>query len=193
MIVVIDVSSTEKDVDGLVTRLNELGLRGRPSRGAERTVIGVVGQVFPELADELGVLSGVEDVVRVSRAYKLPSREFHPQDTVIRVGDVVIGQGSVVVMAGPCAVEGEEQLMATARAVKAAGGHILRGGAYKPRTSPSAFRGLGEDGLRIPLPASPPPHPRGWRAAPVSCLPGTGIRGRSSPKPRKADGDVRGL
>ena len=149
MIVVMHVSSTEKDVDGVLNRLNELGLRGHPSRGAERTVIGVVGQVFPELADELGVLSGVEDVVRVSRAYKLPSREFHPQDTVIRVGDVVIGQGSVVVMAGPCAVESEEQLMATARAVKAAGGHILRGGAYKPRTSPSAFRGLGEDGLRI--------------------------------------------
>jgi len=149
MIVVMHVSSTEKDVDGVLNRLNELGLRGHPSRGAERTVIGVVGQVFPELADELGVLPGVEDVVRVSRPYKLPSREFHPQDTLIRVGDVVIGQGSIVVMAGPCAVESEEQLMATARAVKAAGGQILRGGAYKPRTSPSAFRGLGEDGLRI--------------------------------------------
>jgi len=109
----------------------------------------VVGRVFPELGDELGVLSGVEDVIRVSRPYKLPSREFHPQDTTIRVGDVVIGQGGVVVMAGPCAVESEEQVMATARAVRAAGGHILRGGAYKPRTSPSGFRGLGEDGLRI--------------------------------------------
>jgi 3-deoxy-7-phosphoheptulonate synthase len=149
MIVVMHVSSTEKDVDGVLNRLNELGLRGHPSRGAERTVIGVVGQVFPALADELGVLSGVEDVVRVSRAYKLPSREFHPEDTMINVRGVIIGQGSVVVMAGPCAVESEEQLMATARAVKAAGGHILRGGAYKPRTSPSAFRGLGEGGLRI--------------------------------------------
>jgi 3-deoxy-7-phosphoheptulonate synthase len=143
------VSSTERDVDGVLERLNELGLRGHPSRGAERTVIGVVGQVFPELADELGVLEGVEDVVRVSRPFKLPSREFHPQDTIIQVGDVAIGQGSVVVMAGPCAVECEEQLIQTARAVKAAGGHILRGGAYKPRTSPSAFRGMGEDGLRI--------------------------------------------
>jgi 3-deoxy-7-phosphoheptulonate synthase len=143
------VSSTERDVNGVLDRLNELGLRGHPSRGAERTVIGVVGQVFPELADELGVLAGVEDVIRVSRPYKLPSREFHPQDTIIRVGDVSIGQGSVVVMAGPCAVECEEQLMETALAVKAAGGHILRGGAYKPRTSPSAFRGMGEDGLRI--------------------------------------------
>jgi 3-deoxy-7-phosphoheptulonate synthase len=149
MIVVMHVSSTEQDIDGVLNRLNELGLRGHPSRGAERTVIGVVGRVFPELGDELGVLSGVEDVIRVSRPYKLPSREFHPQDTTIRVGDVVIGQGGVVVMAGPCAVESEEQLMATARAVRAAGGHILRGGAYKPRTSPSGFRGLGEDGLRI--------------------------------------------
>src|SRR4030065_1654256 len=121
MIVVMHVSSTEKDVDGVLNRLNEMGLRAAPSRGAERTVIGVVGQLFPELADELGVLSGVEDVVRVSRAYKLPSREFHPQDTVIRVGDVAIGQGSVVVMAGPCAVESEEQVMTTPRAVKAGG------------------------------------------------------------------------
>src|SRR4030067_898559 len=137
MIVVMHVSSTEQDVDGFLNRLNELGLRGHPSRGAERTVIGVVGQVFPALADELGVLSGVEDVVRVSRAYKLPSREFHPQDTVFNVRGVVIGQGSVVVMAGPCAVESEEQVMATARAVKAAGGHILRGGAYKPPTPPT--------------------------------------------------------
>ncbi len=149
MIVVMHVSSTERDVNGVLDRLNELGLRGHPSRGAERTVIGVVGQVFPELADELGVLAGVEDVIRVSRPYKLPSREFHPQDTIIRVGGVTIGQGSVVVMAGPCAVECEEQLMETALAVKAAGGQILRGGAYKPRTSPSAFRGMGEDGLRI--------------------------------------------
>jgi len=149
MIVVMHVSSTEQDVNGVLNRLGELGLRGHPSLGAERTVIGVVGRVFPEPADELGVLPGVEDVVRVSRPFKLPSREFHPENTVIRVGDVAIGQGSVVVMAGPCAVESEEQLMATARAVKAAGGHILRGGAYKPRTSPSAFRGMGEDGLRI--------------------------------------------
>jgi 3-deoxy-7-phosphoheptulonate synthase len=149
MIVVMHISSTEQDINGVLNRLNELGLRGHPSRGAERTVIGVVGRVFPELGDELGVLSGVEDVIRVSRPYKLPSREFHPQDTAIRVGDVVIGQGGVVVMAGPCAVESEEQVMATARAVRAAGGHILRGGAYKPRTSPSGFRGLGEDGLRI--------------------------------------------
>jgi 3-deoxy-7-phosphoheptulonate synthase len=149
MIVVMHVSSTEQDVNGVLNRLRELGLRGHPSLGAERMVIGVVGRVFPELADELGVLPGVEDVVRVSRPFKLPSREFHPENTVIRVGDVAIGQGSVVVMAGPCAVESEEQLMATAHAVKAAGGHILRGGAYKPRTSPSAFRGMGEDGLRI--------------------------------------------
>jgi 3-deoxy-7-phosphoheptulonate synthase len=149
MIVVMHVSSTEQDINGVLNRLNELGLRGHLSRGAERTVIGVVGQVFPELGDELGVLPGVEDVVRVSRPYKLPSREFHPQDTTIRVGDVVIGQGGVVVMAGPCAVESEEQVMATARAVRAAGGHILRGGAYKPRTSPSGFRGLGEAALRI--------------------------------------------
>jgi 3-deoxy-7-phosphoheptulonate synthase len=149
MIVVMRVSSTEKEINGVLERLKELGFKGSLSRGVERTVVGVVGQTYPELADELAVLEGVADVVPVSRPYKLASREFKPEDTVIRVGDVAIGGGNTVVMAGQCSVDTEEQMMATARLVKEAGGHILRGGAFKPRTNPYAFRGLGEKGLQI--------------------------------------------
>ena len=149
MIVVMRVGSTEKEIDGVLERLKELGFKGSLSRGVERTVVGVVGQTYPELADELAVLEGVADVVPVSRPYKLASREFRPEDTVIKVGDVAIGGGNTVIMAGQCSVDTEEQMMATARVVKEAGGHILRGGAFKPRTNPYAFRGLGEKGLQI--------------------------------------------
>jgi len=149
MIVVMRVGSTEKEIDGVLERLKELGFKGSLSRGVERTVVGVVGQTYPELADELAVLEGVADVVPVSRPYKLASREFKPEDTVIRVGNVAIGGGNTVIMAGQCSVDTEEQMMATARVVKEAGGHILRGGAFKPRTNPYAFRGLGEKGLQI--------------------------------------------
>ena len=149
MIVVMSVESKETEIDGVLKRLDELGFKGNLSRGEERTIIGVVGKVYPELADELAVLDGVVDVVPVSRPYKLASREFKPQDTVIRVGDVVIGGENTVLMAGQCSVDTEEQMMATARTVKEAGGHILRGGAFKPRTTPYAFRGLGEKGLQI--------------------------------------------
>ncbi|GAG42119.1 unnamed protein product, partial [marine sediment metagenome] len=130
------VGSTEKEIDGVLERLKELGFKGSLSRGVERTVVGVVGQTYPELADELAVLEGVADVVPVSRPYKLASREFKPEDTVIKVGDVAIGGGNTVIMAGQCSVDTEEQMMATARVVKEAGGHILRGGAFKPRTNP---------------------------------------------------------
>jgi len=149
MIVVMRVGSTEKEIDGVLERLKELGFKGSLSLGVERTVVGVVGQTYPELADELAVLEGVADVVPVSRPYKLASREFRPEDTVIKVGDVAIGGGNTVIMAGQCSVDTEEQMMATARVVKEAGGHILRGGAFKPRTNPYAFRGLGEKGLQI--------------------------------------------
>ena len=149
MIVVMRRGSTKKEIDGVLERLKELGFKGSLSRGVERTVVGVVGQTYPELADELAVLEGVADVVPVSRPYKLASREFKPEDTVIRVGNVAIGGGNTVVMAGQCSVDTEEQMMATARVVKEAGGHILRGGAFKPRTNPYAFRGLGEKGLQI--------------------------------------------
>ncbi|MCI0832071.1 MAG: 3-deoxy-7-phosphoheptulonate synthase, partial [Chloroflexi bacterium] len=123
--------------------------KDHPILGEERSVVAVLGHVYPELVDELGVLDGVDSVVRISKPFKLASREVNPFNTVIRVGDVSIGDGNVVVMAGPCSVDTEENVMTTARAVRAAGGHILRGGAFKPRSSPYAFRGHGEKGLKM--------------------------------------------
>ena len=149
MIVVMKVDSGQKEIDEILKRLGERGLAGHLSRGMERTVIGVVGQPYPELRDMLELLPGVEEVIPITRPYKLSSREFQPQDTVIKVGDIAIGGEELVVIAGPCAVESEEQVLETARAVKAAGANILRGGAFKPSTSPYGFRGLGEEGLKI--------------------------------------------
>ncbi|MDP2662175.1 MAG: 3-deoxy-7-phosphoheptulonate synthase [Dehalococcoidia bacterium] len=149
MIVVMKVGSEEPAVQSVLSRLAELGLKGHLSEGVERRVIGVVGNVFPELQEMLEAMDGVDEVFRVSKPYKLSGREFQPADTVIQIGDVLIGAEEIVVMAGPCAVESEEQIMSTARAVKDAGAHILRGGAFKPSTSPYTFRGMGEDGLKM--------------------------------------------
>jgi 3-deoxy-7-phosphoheptulonate synthase len=148
MIVVMNTHSGSTEVDHVLTRLKELGLTGHLSQGEERCVIGVVGHTFPELRDMLEGLPGVEEVVPISKPYKLTGREFQPADTVFQVGDVRIGGGETVVMAGPCAIESEDQLLRTAEAVRAAGAHILRGGAFKPRTSPYTFRGLEEEGLK---------------------------------------------
>jgi 3-deoxy-7-phosphoheptulonate synthase len=143
------VGSSDKEIDGVVKRVESAGLKTHVSQGVERTIIGVVGQIFPELQDMLEMLHGVDEVIRVSKPYKLSSREFHPLDTTVKVGGVTIGGKEIVVMAGPCAVESEQQLFETANAVKAAGANILRGGAFKPSTSPYQFRGLGEPGLEL--------------------------------------------
>lgn len=149
MIVSMRPKCTEDEIKGVQVKLESLGFQHHVSRGVERTIIGVIGKIYPDLKDTLELMPGVAEVVRLSRPFKLSSREFHPDDTVVRVGDVTIGGAERVVMAGPCAVESREQLMETAKAVKEAGAHILRGGAYKPRTSPYSFRGLGEDGLEM--------------------------------------------
>ena len=151
MIVVMAPGSTPEQVDAVRSQLSERGLRAHLSEGVERVVIGVIGQIYPELQNEMEVLSGVSEVVRISKPYKLASREFHPDETVIDIGGGAarIGGGEFCVFAGPCAIESEEQVMATARAVKAAGATVLRGGAFKPRTSPYSFRGMGEDGLKL--------------------------------------------
>lgn len=149
MFIVMRQEHTEKELGDILERLTQMGFSGHTSRGVERTVIGVVGQTYPELKETLETWPGVDEVVPISRPFKLSSREFQPQTTVIKVGDVTIGGESIAVMAGPCAVETEEQVLETARAVKAAGAHILRGGAFKPSTSPYSFRGLGEDGLKL--------------------------------------------
>ena len=150
MIVIMERGATREQVDDVVARVKALGLGAHLSEGEERTIIGVVGAPLPPTLDgELEIHLGVERVVRVTKKYKLSGWDFHPQKTQIRVGDVVIGGEDVTIIAGPCSVESEEQTVGTARAVKAAGAKMLRGGAYKPRTSPYEFRGLGRRGLEI--------------------------------------------
>ncbi|HEY5625098.1 MAG TPA: 3-deoxy-7-phosphoheptulonate synthase [Dehalococcoidia bacterium] len=141
--------ATEEQIAGVRKAVKELGFKDHPILGEERAVVAVLGHVYPELVDELGVLDGVDSVVRISKPFKLASREVNPFNTVVRVGDVSIGDGNVVVMGGPCSVDTEENVLTVARAVRDAGGHILRGGAFKPRSSPYAFRGHGEKGLQM--------------------------------------------
>ncbi|GAH98218.1 unnamed protein product [marine sediment metagenome] len=149
MIVVMKTSCSQGEIDGVVARIQQLGLKTHVSQGVERTIIGILGQVLTNLQDTLLLLPGVEEIIPVSKPYKLASRDFHPQNTIVKVNDIAIGGDEVVVIAGPCAVESEEQLLATAREVKANGASILRGGAFKPRTSPYHFRGLGIKGLKM--------------------------------------------
>jgi len=150
MIVVMQTGATPMQVTGVLERLEELQLSGQVSQGEQRTVIGVLGApISSGLGALLEALPGVEKTLRVTKPYKLASREFQPNPTIVRVGDVEIGGNEVVVIAGPCSVESEEQLLRTAHAVRESGAKLLRGGAYKPRTSPYAFRGMGERGLEL--------------------------------------------
>ena len=151
MIVVMSAHCTHEQVEAVQRHLSDRGLQGHLNPGVERSVIGVLGEIYPELQDELEFMSGVSDVFRVSKPYKLASREFVGHSTQVEIGKdkVVIGAGEFVVFAGPCAVESEAQVLATARAVSAAGAKVMRGGAFKPRTSPYSFRGMGEDGLKL--------------------------------------------
>ncbi|MPZ24576.1 MAG: 3-deoxy-7-phosphoheptulonate synthase [Dehalococcoidia bacterium] len=149
MIVVMKQSARRPDVDAVIARLQELGFDGQAIVGAERSVIAVIGQVYPELQGELEVLPEVHHVLRVSSPYKMSSREVKPDDTIIEVRGVRIGGAETVIMAGPCTVESEKQLMTTAREVARQGANVLRGGAFKPRTSPHSFQGLGKPGLEL--------------------------------------------
>ena len=149
MIVVMRLGCSQDEISRVANRIEDAGLKAYVPHGVERMIIAVLGQAFPGLRDALESLPGVEQVIPVSKPYKLASREFHPQNTIVDLDGVAVGGDEIVVMAGPCAVESEEQLLATAQAVRAAGATVLRGGAYKPRTSPYEFRGLGESGLRL--------------------------------------------
>ena len=153
MIVVMQKGCTSKDLDRVRKRIESHGLKAELSEGIERTVIGVLGQTFQELRDDLQGMQGVREVLFISKPYKLSSREFKVENTVVNVEGVAIGGDELVVMAGPCAVESEEQVLSTARMVKAAGAKILRGGAFKPRSSPYSFRGMGVQGLQLLLKA----------------------------------------
>lgn len=148
MIIVLKPHATEAEIAQVIKKIESFGLAAHVSKGTERTVIGAIGDERILQERPLEAFPFVEKVLPILKPYKLASREFRPEGSVVSVGGVLVGGQGVVVMAGPCAVEGREMLLETARFVKAAGGHILRGGAYKPRTSPYAFQGLGEEGLK---------------------------------------------
>lgn len=149
MVIVMKHNASAEEIAEVVQSIESLGFRAHLSRGEERTIIGVIGDERPVEPDLFEMLPGVERAVRILHPFKLASRDFHPEDSIVRINGVAVGGNQVVLMAGPCAVESREQLLATAAGVKAAGAHVLRGGAWKPRTSPYSFQGLGLMGLEL--------------------------------------------
>ncbi|NPV26313.1 MAG: 3-deoxy-7-phosphoheptulonate synthase [Firmicutes bacterium] len=149
MIVVMNRGANQEEIDQVLAKLEKEGFSVHLSQGVERTIIGAIGDKTRLSMVALEAMPGVDKVVPILQPFKLASRDFHPDDTVIRLGNIEIGGNQVQVMAGPCAVESREQLLETAYRVKEAGATILRGGAFKPRTSPYSFQGLGEEGLRL--------------------------------------------
>ena len=149
MIIVMKHLASPEQIRGVVSQVETHGFQAHLSQGSERTIIGVVGDDRPLENDLFELMDGVEKVVRILQPFKLASRDFHPEDTTFEVRGVPIGGTKLAIMAGPCAVESRSQLIETAWAVKEAGAGILRGGAFKPRSSPYSFQGLGEDGLEM--------------------------------------------
>ena len=148
MIVVMSQEASSEQIEAVIHKIEEFGLQTHPIYGVQKTVIGVIGDDKTKVVETMAGYPGVEQIIPILKPFKFASRETHPQDTIIDVGGVRIGGDKVVIMAGPCAVESREQILNTARLVKMSGGSVLRGGAYKPRTSPYSFQGLGEEGLR---------------------------------------------
>jgi 3-deoxy-7-phosphoheptulonate synthase len=150
MIIVLRPDATQKEIDHIIEKVKKLGLKPMVSKGVERTIIGVIGEEDIIRVQPLEVYPGVEKVMPILKPYKLVSREFKPEDSIIDVGEgVKIGGKKIVVMAGPCSVENKSLLLRIAKSVKKSGAVVLRGGAFKPRTSPYSFQGLGEEGLRF--------------------------------------------
>jgi len=149
MIIVLKARATDKEIDHVANKITKMGLKPHISKGVERTLIGAIGDEQLLKADQLKAIPCVEKVLPILKPYKLVSRDFKKEDTIIKIDDIAIGGKEIVVMAGPCAVESEEQILKIATAVKKAGAKILRGGAFKPRTSPYSFQGMGEEGLKI--------------------------------------------
>jgi len=149
MILVIRPDATLDQIEHIIETVKELGFTPHVSRGESRTIIGVIGDETKTSPENLKAIPGVEQVLPIMKPFKLASREFHKEDSIVYVGKVRIGGGSLAMIAGPCAVESYEVMDTIAKYVKAGGANILRGGAFKPRTSPYAFQGKGEDGLKI--------------------------------------------
>lgn len=148
MIIVMKPMASENSIEHVIKIIETSGLQAHLSRGNEVTIIGVVGDKTKLVNQSLELAPEVDKIVPVTESYKLANKKFHPQDSTILAGSASIGPNTLTIMAGPCAIESEEQLVSTAKAVKAAGATMLRGGAYKPRTSPYAFQGLEEEGLK---------------------------------------------
>lgn len=149
MIVVMSPNATKKNIDNVVKKLESMNLRTHLSTGDERTIVGVIGDKKIIANLEMEMMAGVEKTVRITEKYKLVSRDFHPENTIVEAAGVKIGGEEIILMAGPCAVENLELLREAAQAVKKSGAKFLRGGAFKPRTSPYDFQGLGEEGLKL--------------------------------------------
>ena len=149
MIVVMKTKASEKDINHVAKRIEEMGLKPHISKGVERTVIGAIGDEQLLRKDQLLAIPSVESVMPIIKPYKLVSRDFKKEDTIVDIGGVKIGGKEIIIIAGPCSVESEDQLIKTAQEVKKAGAKLLRGGAYKPRTSPYAFQGKGEEALKL--------------------------------------------
>ena len=149
MVIVMRHNATAEEIGAVVENIESLGCRAHLSSGEERTIIGVIADKLPVEPEHFESLPGVERAVRILHPFKLASRDFHPEDTIVRVNGVAIGGNNLTVMAGPCSIESREQLLEAAMAVKEAGAQILRGGAWKPRTSPYSFQGLGLRGLEL--------------------------------------------
>ncbi|MGC8869573.1 MAG: 3-deoxy-7-phosphoheptulonate synthase [Brevinematia bacterium] len=149
MIIVLKKEATDEDIDHIIKKVKEHGLEAHISKGIEKIVIGVVGDDNKILNVPIESFNNVEQVIRITKPYKLASRDFHPHNTVIDVGTVKIGSDELAVIAGPCSVETKDQITYVAKEVKRYGANILRGGAFKPRTSPYSFQGLGKEGLEL--------------------------------------------
>lgn len=149
MIIIMNAQATKEQINDVESKLSELGFITHPIFGEVKTVIGAIGDKRNLNTNAISVMPGVENIVPIMKPYKLAGRELKPTPTIVDLGDVKIGGDEVVIMAGPCAIETEETYVETAKKVKEAGAKILRGGAFKPRTSPYAFQGLEEDGLKI--------------------------------------------
>jgi 3-deoxy-7-phosphoheptulonate synthase len=149
MIIVMGIDASIAQISEVVTRVKGLGYDAHISEGEDRTIIGVVGSGPTIDREQLAMMAGVKEVIRVSKPYKLASLEFHPEKTLVPLNGVQVGSEKLALIAGPCSVESRSQILETAHAVKEAGATALRGGAFKPRTSPFAFQGLGEEGLKL--------------------------------------------
>src|SRR6059036_618981 len=149
MLIVMKPSATAHDVDAVVEIIHAIGLRAHPMPGATRTAIGITGNEGPIDGRRFENLPGVAEVIRVTKPYKLITLDLRPEKTIVRIGDATVGGDELAIIAGPCAIENREQAFAVAEAVRQSGARFFRGGAFKPRTSPYAFQGLGEDGLKI--------------------------------------------